>query len=517
MDIDRNQLPNDPAALRQIVMGLLEEAAERERKLRQLQHWVEQLLRARYGPRRERVDENQLFLFAAEIMVRGGETPPASGEIEAPPSKSTPQRPGHGRGALPKSLKRQRVVYDLGEGQRQCPQCQRDLKRIGEETQERLEYVPASLVVIEEVCQKYACPKGCTVVTAEKPMAAIEKGLPGPGLLAQVAVSKYGDHLPLHRQEEIFQRQGVDLPRQTMCDWMGGCADLVSPLYELMKQRVLGSKAVQTDDTPVPVLDPELPRTRTGRIWTYVGDGEHPHTVYDYTPNRSRDGPEEFLKAFRGYLQADAYSGYDHFYEEPERGIEEVACMAHVRRKHWEAQSSDLMRSTVMLAYIRLLYDVEREARDQKLGSDARQTLRQAKSKPILEDIHAYLEREQLQVLPKSPEGRAIAYTLSNWKALTRYCEDGDLEIDNNGAERSLRGIAVGRRNWTFLGSDNGGRTAAILSSLIATCKRLAIDPFAYLRDIFARLGAHPQSRLAALLPDQWQAAHSAGDGKEGG
>ena len=519
MAIDPHQLPNDPTALRQMVMSLLEEVETKERRLRQLQHWVEQLLRARYGPRRERVNENQLFLFAVALVSAGREAPgkrdaPAAPE---PAPRGAANRKGHGRQRLPKSLERRRVVYDLEEAKRQCPECQAELKRIGEEVSERLEYVPASLVVIQEACQKYACAKGCTVVTAQKPMAPIEKGLPGPGLLAHVAVSKYGDHLPLHRQEAILQRQGVEVSRQTMCDWMRACADLVSPLYELMKQQVLGSKAIQTDDTPVPVLDPDLPHTRTGRIWTYVGDGEHPHTVYDYTPNRSRDGPEEFLKAFRGYLQADAYSGYDHFYEEPERGIEEVACMAHVRRKHWEAQSSDLMRSTVMLAYIRLLYDVEREARDQKLGSDARQTLRQAKSKPILEDIHAYLEREQLQVLPKSPEGRAIAYTLSNWKALTRYCEDGDLEIDNNGAERSLRGIAVGRRNWTFLGSDNGGRTAAILSSLIATCKRLAIDPFAYLRDIFARLGAHPQSRLAALLPDQWQAAHSAGDGKEGG
>lgn len=519
MAIDPHQLPNDPTALRQMVMSLLEEVETKDRRLRQLQHWVEQLLRARYGPRRERVNENQLFLFAVALVSAGREAPgkrdaPAAPE---PAPRGAANRKGHGRQRLPKSLERRRVVYDLEEAKRQCPECQAELKRIGEEVSERLEYVPASLVVIQEACQKYACAKGCTVVTAQKPMAPIEKGLPGPGLLAHVAVSKYGDHLPLHRQEAILQRQGVEVSRQTMCDWMRACADLVSPLYELMKQQVLGSKAIQTDDTPVPVLDPDLPHTRTGRIWTYVGDGEHPHTVYDYTPNRSRDGPEEFLKAFRGYLQADAYSGYDHFYEEPERGIEEVACMAHVRRKHWEAQSSDLMRSTVMLAYIRLLYDVEREARDQKLGSDARQTLRQAKSKPILEDIHAYLEREQLQVLPKSPEGRAIAYTLSNWKALTRYCEDGDLEIDNNGAERSLRGIAVGRRNWTFLGSDNGGRTAAILSSLIATCKRLAIDPFAYLRDIFARLGAHPQSRLAALLPDQWQAAHSAGDGKEGG
>jgi len=508
VEIDPKRLPNDPSALRQMVIGLLEEAEQRERKLRQLQHWVEQLLRARYGPPRERVDEHQLFLFAAAILAQGGKTPPTSEEGKTPPSDSTASssRSRHGRGALPKSLRRQRVVYDLGEDQRQCPECREKLKRIGEEVSERLEYVPASLVVIEEACQKYACPKGCTVVAAGKPMAPIEKGLPGPGLLAQVTVSKYGDHLPLHRQEEIFQRQGLELARQTMCDWMRECADLVSPLYELMKERVLDSKAVQTDDTPVPVLDPDLPHTRTGRIWTYVGDDAHPYTVYDYTPTRSRDRPEEFLKVFRGYPQADAYSGYDHFYEEPERGIEEVACWAHVRRKHWEAQSSDLMRSMVMLAYIRLLYDVEREARDQKLDSKARRALRQAKSKAILEDIRAYLDREQSQVLPKSPEGQAIAYTLSNWKALIRYCEDGDLEIDNNGAERSLRGVALGRKNWTFLGSDHGGRTAAVLTSLIATSKRLGIDSFAYLRDIFQRLSSHPRNRLAELLPDQWKA-----------
>jgi transposase len=510
MEIDRHNLPEDPALLRQMVMSLLEAVETKDRRLRQLQHWVEQLLRARYGPRRERVNENQLFLFAVALVSAGREAPPEP-EASAAPEKApggVGKRKGHGRGALPKSLQRQRVVHDLAEGHRQCPQCQGDLKRIGEEVSERLEYVPASLVVIQEACQKYACPKGCTVVTAEKPMAPIEKGLPGPGLLAQVAVSKYGDHLPLHRQEAIFQRQGVELPRQTMADWMRACAALVSPLYELMKQQVLGSKAIQTDDTPVPVLDPDLPHTRTGRIWTYVGDGQHPYTVYDYTPTRSRDGPEEFLKAFRGYLQADAYSGYDHFYEEPERGIDEVACWAHARRKYFEAQSSDLMRSTLMLAYIRLLYDVERDARDRKLKGEARRALREKKSKPILDDIHAYLEREQPHVLPKSPEGEAIAYTLSNWKALTRYCEDGDLEIDNNGAERSLRTMAVGRKNWMFLGSDNGGRTAAVLSSLIATSKRLGVDPFAYLRDLLERISAHPKSRLAELLPDQWKVVH---------
>ena len=511
MDIDPQQLPNDPEALRQMVVGLLEEAAERERRLKQLQHWLEQLLRARYGPRRERVSENQLFLFAVALVSAGQETPP---DPESPTGRQEEEarrakRKGHGRRPLPESLERRRVVYDLGEENRQCPQCQEELKRIGEEVSERLEYVPASLVVIQEACQKYACAKGCTVVTAAKPMAPIDKGLPGPGLLAQVAVSKYGDHLPLHRQAYIFRRQGVEISRQTMGDWMRACAELVSPLYELMKQQVLGSKALQTDDTPVPVLDPALPRTRTGRIWTYVGDDGHPYTVYDYTPNRSRDGPEAFLQEFRGYLQADAYSGYDHFYEDELRGIVEVACWAHVRRKFFDAQSSDLMRSTVMLAYIRLLYDIEREARDRKLDSPARRALRQAKAKPILEDMRTYLQREQPQVLPKSPEGQAIAYTLSNWQALVRYCEDGELEIDNNGAERSLRGVAVGRKNWMFLGSDKGGRTAAVLTSLIATCKRLHVDPFAYLRDLFARISDHPQNRLAELLPHLWKAGLS--------
>ena len=344
------------------------------------------------------------------------------------------------------------------------------------------------------------------MITADKPMAPVEKGLAGAGLLAPVAVRKDGDHLPLPRQANLFRRQGVELSRQTMGDWMRACADLVSPLYELMKQRVLGSKAVQTDDTPVPVLDPALPRTRAGRIWTDVGDDGHPYTVYDYTPNRSRDRPEAFLQEFRGFLQADAYSGYDHFYEDEWRGIVEVAGWAHGRRKFFEAQSSDWMRSTVMLAYLRLLYDVEREARDRKLDPAARRALRPEKAKPILEDIRAYLEREPPQVLPKSPEGQAIAYALSNWKALVRDGDDGDLEIDNNGAERSLRGVAVGRKNWMFYGSDHGGRTAAVLTRLIATCKRLHIDPFAYLRDLFPRLRDHPQNRLAELLPDPWKA-----------
>ena len=452
MEIDPKQLPEDPSALRQMVVGLLEEAEQRERKLRQLQHWVEQLLRWRYGPRREQVNENQLFLFAVALVSAAQQTPAEPDSSGGPEEAQTgpPQRKGHGRQRLSKNLERRRVVYDLAEQERHCPDCQGELKRIGEEVSKRLEYVPASMLVIEEACQKYVCEKGCTIVTAAKPMAPIEKGLPGPGLLAHVAVNKYADHLPLHRQEAIFRRQGVTLSRKTMCDWMRRCADLVSPIYDRMKMGVLGSKVMQTDDTPVNVLDPSLPRTRTGRIWTYVGDRGHPYTVYDYTPTRSRDGPDAFMREFHGYLQADAYSGYDELYRDPDRKITEVACWAHARRRHFEAQSSDLMRSTVVLAYIRLLYDVEREARNMGLTGEARKALRQGKSVPILEDIRAYLQREQPAVLPKSPEGTAISYTLSNWDALIRYCEDGDLDIDNNGAERSLRGIAVGRNYPRF-------------------------------------------------------------------
>jgi transposase len=499
MEIDPNQFPDNIDQCHAML-------AEMTERLQQLEHIVADLLRERYGPKSEKIDENQLVLFVGEFLEKYADTPIVPPEAPEPKSKVTP----HGRQRLPEHLERKRVVYDLPESERYCPECHAALKCIGEEVSERLEYIPASLHVLQEVCPKYDCEKGCTVITAQKPMQPIEKGLPGPGLLAHVVVSKYADHLPLHRQEKMFEREGVTLSRSTMGDWMGRCAELVSPLYELMKQRVLSSNVMQTDDTPVGVLDRALSRTRTGRIWTYVGDKEHPFTVYDYTPNRSRDGPMKFMKTFNGKLQADAYAGYEALYEDPHRDVTETGCWAHSRRKFYDATSSDVMRSMVMLGYIRLLYDIEREAKERNLNPDERLALRQDRSVPILKDIKAYLEREKPHVLPKSPEAQAIAYVLSNWDALMRYSEDGNLEIDNNGAERSLRGIAVGRKNWLFFGSDNGGRTAAILTSFIASCKRLEINSFAYLRDIFDRISAHPMSRLEQLLPDNWKAARTA-------
>jgi transposase len=506
MEIDPHNLPSEVNLLQQVVLQLLQAVEDKDQLLARVQHQLAQLLRYRYGQKRERINENQLFLFAVQIIAAISSEESTADAVTSKEKKESERR-GHGRRSLPESLERRRVVFDLDESQRQCQHCHTPMQKIGEDVSERLEFIPASLQVIEEVRPKYACAKGCGVAAAQKPASPIEKGLPGPGLLAHVAVSKYGDHLPLNRMESIFERHGVELSRKTMCDWMAACAELVSPIWERMKETVLTSKAVQTDDTPVPVLDRELTRTRTGRIWTYVGDHHGPYIVYHYTGNRSREGPEEFLRGYHGLLQADAYAAYDAMFTNPRWSLTEIACWAHARRYFFEAQTSDLCRATVMLAYIQLLYEVEREARD--FTAEQRRELRQGKSLPTLKDIENYLQTEKPKVLPKSPMGVAIDYTLSNWEALLRYTEDGDLEIDNNRAERSLRPIVVGRNNWLFYGSDKGGRTAAVLSTLIASCKRLRIEPFAYLRDLFTRISSHPHHRLDELLPDKWFIAQS--------
>ena len=315
-------------------------------------------------------------------------------------------------------------------------------------------------------------------------------------------MAKVADHLPLHRQERIFARHGVDIPRQTMCGWMAQCADLLQPLYGAMKEVLFQSKVIGTDDTGVKVLDEKLPFARTGRIWPYCGDKDHPVILYDYTATRARAGPEKFLTGYRGHLQADAYGGYDAFFEDPARGLTEVGCWGHARRYFHKALESDPTRMGPALLLIAQLYRVEKRARP--LTAEGRLQLRQLQSRPILDKLHAYLLDLQLEVLPKSPEGRAVRYTLKNWTALNRYCDDGDLEIDNNATERAIRGVAVGRNNWVFFGSDEGGRTAAVLRSFVASCQRAGIDPFLWLKDVLSRVATHPITRLNELLPHNW-------------
>jgi hypothetical protein len=292
-----------------------------------------------------------------------------------------------------------------------------------------------------------------------------------------------------------------------MCGWLAQCANLLDPLYQSAKGVLFRSKVIGTDDTGVKVLDVKLPYARTGRIWPYYGDKEHPVIVYDYTATRERAGPEKFLKGYRGYLQADAYGGYDAFFKDPARGLIEVGCWAHARRYYHKALDSDQARMGPALLLIAQLYRVEKGARS--LSGWERLRLRQLHSRPILDKLRDYLLEIEAEVLPKSPERRAVRYTLKNWTALTRFCEDGNLEIDNNATESSIRSVAIGRNNWIFFGSDHGGSTAAVLRSFTASCQRLGIDPFIWLKDVLSRIASHPITRIAELLPHNWAVAHA--------
>ena len=287
-------------------------------------------------------------------------------------------------------------------------------------------------------------------------------------------------HLPLHRQEGIFKRHGVDIHRSTMCDWVRDCAYLLSPIVHYIKKTILQSKIINTDDTPVPILDGSRTQTRKGYLWTYIGDKRS--VVFDYTPTHSRDGPVAFLGDYAGYVQADAYKGYDACFENGD--ATEVGCWAHTRRKFYDARTADARRAHAMLALIGKLYDVEREAKQNELSASATKELRQQHSKPILDEISPRLNEWSIELLPKSPIGQAVSYARTQWEALNRYFDDGDLDIDNNLSERVVRIVAIGRKNWMFAGSDAGAERAAIIYSLVATCKLCHIDPFAYLRDI---------------------------------
>jgi transposase len=469
---------------------------------------LRELLDAKRNRKSEQLSADQLALFAALWEARQKERQDAAHDDDADENSASgagsavpgPKKTGGGRQALPRHLKRERMVRDLAEGEKRCVRCAQDLRLIGEESSERYEYVPASLTVIEEVCLKYAC--SCTIRTAGKPAQPIEKSNAGASLLAQVIVSKFADHLPLHRQERIFWRHGAEISRKTMCGWMAQCADLLDPLYAAAKQVLFGSKVIGTDDTGVKVLDRKLPFARTGRIWPYYGDKDHPVVLYDYTATRERAGPEKFLKNYRGYLQADAYGGYDAFFRDPARGLTEVGCMAHCRRYFHKALESDQARMGPALLLIAQLYKVEDRARG--MSPEQRLRLRQLESRLILDKLRDYLLEIQLEALQKSPQGRAVRYALKNWAALTRYLEDGSLEIDNNRTERTIRGIAIGRTNWVFFGSDNGGRTAAVLRSFVACAERAGIDPFTWFKDVLTRIAEHPVTRLGELLPHNW-------------
>jgi transposase len=497
-------LPNNLNQCHQLISSLLDSLKQYKHTISSLEHRLDLFLRSRYGGKSEKINPEELLPQLRQLFEQ---SQPEQKQEPVKTQKISYERniKGHGRNELPANLRREQKIYDIDESQKNCTCCGELLQKIGEEKSEQLNYTPASLYILEHIRYKYGCVnKDCqqTIVTADKDSyEPIEKGLAGAGLLSQVIVSKYNDHCPLYRMEDIFSRQGVKIPRSTMCDWMAKSSEIVKPLYELLKKRVLESKVIHTDDTPVKVQDDDLNKCRQGRIWIYSGDESNPYNVFDYTASRSRQGPDEFLNGFRGYLQADAFGGYDGIYLT--KPVKEVLCNAHARRKFYDARNIDPVISHTALAYYKRLYAVEKDIKE--LSADEKRDVRQIQSVEIFNEYKEWLESiTELQALPKSPIRQAINYCLGNWDALVRYTEDGDLSIDNNAAEREMKQIAIGRKNWIFFGSDKGGRTAATLFSLTRSAKRLGLNIFAYIEDVLTRLPGQPVSKLHELLPDEW-------------
>jgi transposase len=463
----------------------------------------------------ERVDAAQVQLAFAEVakLVVPPDLAQAiadqeNEEAEKPgPDASRPRRP-HGRGKVADHLPVERIELEPPESLRQCPCCGAAKTKIGEETSSRLDWRPASLVHVQIARGKYApsckCEEGGVVIASVPDAAPVDKGLAGPGLLAHVVVSKYADHLPLNRLEEGFERQGVHIARSTMCDWVEQVADLLRPITGAMASASLRAHRIHTDDTGIPILAPGS--THKGHVWVYVADDDY--VVFRYTPRRKSDGPREFLKGYTGYVQADAANLYDRLFGDTEGAGEdaaakEVGCWAHSRRRYFDAQVTDRERALIGLGFIKKLYEADRIA--MKSPPSRRTAERQRLCGPVLSSFKIWLDAEALVVLPKAPIAEAIGYTRNQWDALSRFVEDARLKLDNNIAERQLRRVAVGRKNWLFAGSENGAERGCVLYSLLATCKLHGVNPFEYLRDVIMRVGSHPARDVLELNPKAWK------------
>jgi transposase len=518
-------LPDDVPTLHALIRELIDSLHKEQREREGVQQRLDLLLRKLYGPKAERFDPQQPWLLPELAPTNAtadtvGESPRAESAAADDADQSNGkqgQRKG-GRKKLPENLPRVRTEHTLPEAERRCPCCGVVCQKFGEDASEQLDYQPANLFVRQHIRFKYACPKCHDHITVgHVPIAIIDKGLPGPGLLAQITASKYADHLPLHRLERILSRHGIELSRQTMCGWMAHIATMLRPLVNGMAALVRQSQALHTDATRMPYLDPDVKgKSLSGQMWAYVGDRAHAFDIFDFCPDHSAAGIDAFLKDhdYRGYLNADAHNIYDHLFKTG--AILEIGCWAHTRRKFHDAKESDPARAHVALAHIRRLYAIEAQAREriaahhlEAADADAvRFELRQSQALGDLETLRQWLEAEQPKVLPKSLIGLAIAYALKNWQALTRYLTEGFLDIDNNIAERTLRHIAVGRKNWMFAGSAHGAETAATLFSIISSCHRHGKDVFAYLHDILQRLAHNPTpttEQLRDWLPDRWK------------
>ncbi len=464
---------------------------------------VLKLKRMHFGQRSEKmkadIEQLELWLEDLEANQATADPPPAqaaASAVKKPAAKKPARRP------LPAELPRE--VETIAPKQEACPDCGGKLRPLGEDVSEMLEYVPASFKVIRTVRPKLSCGCCSRIVQEPAPHRPIDKGLAGPGLLAHVLVAKYADHLPLYRQSEIYARVGVELNRSTMADWVGGASRTLRPLVDALKSYVLSAEKLHGDDVPVPVLEPGNHKTKTGRLWTYVRDdrpaGGDPACAvwFAYSPDRKGEHPAAHLQNYRGILQADGYAGFNKLYE---RGaIVEAACWAHVRRKFFDlhqGHASPVAKEA--LERIAQLYGIEKEIRGRSPAE--RKQVRGTRSRPLLEAMHVWLQATMTKLSRKAELAKAIHYALERWLALLLFVDDGRVEMDNNAAERALRTVAIGRKNYLFAGSDAGGERAAAMYSLLGSAKLNGIDPEAYMTELLRRVADHPINRIGELLP----------------
>jgi transposase len=516
-------LPSNVAVLQGMIVELREALAGQKERITELEQAMHALLQRLLRKPHDDWPADQLGLFPEM------QSPALTPEPTPPPAAAAPPKPeateatgpakkkkkGHGRRSLEellKSLPLQRREHILTEAELLCPCCGRPRRKIGEQTSQQLEYIPAKLVCVQHAQFTYSCPH-CPehIVTTPKPPQPIDRGLAGPGLAALVTASKFDDYLPLYRQELTLTRAGLFLARSTLCDWLMALGTLVRPLVERLRQDIFQSRVMQTDGTSIEVLLEGQRQTKTGYFWPYLGDEAHPHVVVDFSLDKRKEHPQRFLDAYTGYVQVDAYSAYDGCFlanTDTQHPKIEVGCWSHAERYFEAATDSDPARAAEGLGFIRALFALEAQAKRGHLAETEVLALRQREAVPILADFKLWLEQTRPQVLPKSPMQDALRYTINQWEALRRYSDTGFVALDNNATERINKLIARGRVNWLFVGSPRGGETAARLLSLVVSCRRLHMDSFLYLRDVFTRLPSLPADRLDDLLPAHWLASH---------
>jgi len=528
MDIALDQLPDDVDALKAMILSQRAEATRLEASVKAYEALVQalkiriaRLRKQKFGRSSEKIgreiEQLELALEALEVKIAADDTSPEADEVAGDGAESTRPAPRRrGKPRISEDAPRERHVLDPGGT---CPECGGELRLLGEDISAILEFVAAKLKVVETVRLKKSCRRCEKIAQEPAPSRPIPRGMAGPALLAHILVAKFDDHLPLYRQGEIFARLGADIPRSTLIDWCGQAVRVLRLLVEKIKENVLSADRLHADDTPIRVLDPKVKAAgkdrgvKEGRIWTYVRDDrpwngkDPPGVAYFFSVDRKGEHPQKHLADFAGILQADAYSGFRALYQPDDKGVirvREAACWAHLRRDFhdvWKATDSEIAREA--LGRIGALYDVERQIN--RLPAERRQEIRERESRKRVDAFHGWMSAQLTRIPGKGDLAKAMRYALSRWPSFTLFLEDGRVAIDNNVAERAVKPVVIGRKNWMFAGSDAGGETLADAMTIIESAKMSGLNPEGYLADVLARINDHMNPKLGELLPWNWK------------